>query len=109
MNHLDEMARTGWTAMDVSLFSRTGALFKAGSAWDFAKTRCQSFENRIQPLDGFFRATDHHAIAAFNTPDSATGAHIDIMDAFFFEHGSTMNVILEHRITAVDDCVASLH
>src|SRR4029077_6138293 len=67
------------------------------------------FEDRIEALDGFFRAANHHAIAAFQSPDTAAGADVDVVHAFAGAEFGAANVIFEVRIAAVDDGVARLH
>jgi hypothetical protein len=58
-------------------------------------------------LDDVFFAADHLAVAAFESPDAAAGADVDIMDAFGREFLGAANVIDVVRITAIEEDVIS--
>ena len=51
-------------------------------------------------------AADHHAIAAFETPDAAAGPDIQIADAFRIQHLGVTDIVLEKRVAAIDQGVA---
>jgi hypothetical protein len=59
-------------------------------------------------LDDSFVAADHQAIAAVQTPDSAAGSAIDVVDALGLELGGAANVVMIVRVAAIDDDVARL-
>ncbi len=46
-------------------------------------------------------AADHHAIAAFETPDSAARAHVNVVDFFRGEFFGATNVVDIIRISAI--------
>ena len=68
--------------MDVAFFCGAVPLVPAGSTVNIAATGRQSFEDGIEALHSLIGATDHHAIAAINAPDTSAGADINIVDAF---------------------------
>src|ERR1700686_2384873 len=109
MHHFDEVSCARRTAVNISVFGCTARhLFASGSAWNIAAARRQSFENRIQLLHGLFGPADHHAIAALQSPDPTAGAHVYVMDALVFELLGAADVVLEVRVSAIDQNVASL-
>src|SRR6266498_3153457 len=59
-------------------------------------------------LDSFFRAADHHAVTALQSPDTATRAYVHVVDAFIFEKLGAANIVLEIRIAAINQDVAGL-
>src|SRR5579872_121954 len=93
MNHLDEMAGTGPATMEIAHFGGAARSFTSRRADDFSYARRQRLEDRIEMPHGSLRPTDHHAIAAFQPPDAAAGANVDIMNPFLFEHGGAADVI----------------
>src|SRR5438128_5887371 len=74
MDHLDEMPGAAGAGMDVALLDPGIAPIAAASARNVADPGCQRLEDRIEPADHGFFAADHHAIAALDAPDAATGA-----------------------------------
>ncbi len=106
------MAGARRAAVDVAVFRRRtgGAAFvEARRASDVAASGGQSFENWVEALDGLFGAADHHAVSAFQSPDAAARAHIDIVNALGGAHFRAAYVVFKERISAVDDSVALLH
>jgi hypothetical protein len=77
-------------------------------AGDIAEPRRQRREDRIEMVDGFVWAADHHAIAAFDAPDAAGGAAVDIANAPLGQFFGAADVVLVEAITAVDDDVVRL-
>src|SRR5262249_42824646 len=80
VDHFDEMPGAVGTAVKVAPLSCAAQLFTAWCAWDVACARRKASENRIDVFDDSFFAANHHAIAAFKTPDAAAGAYIDIVN-----------------------------
>ena len=76
---------------------------------DIAASGGQRLENRIQLLHHFLRSADHHAVAAFQSPDAAAGPDINVVNALVLELGGAANVIFEIGVAAVDENVAGLH
>src|SRR6266850_5679060 len=75
VHHLDKVAGTVWSAMQVTL---------SGGAWDLLASRSpryltrpggQSLEDWIEVINYVFLTTDHHAVAAFQAPDATAGSH----------------------------------
>src|SRR5215213_3353211 len=53
--------------------------------------------------------SDHLAISAIQSPNSAAGAHIDVMNAFCFKLVCAANVVNVIRVSAVDNNVVCLY
>ena len=95
--------------MEVALFGRAREFLASGSPGNVALSRCQSLENRIQPFDRFLGPANHHAVAALQSPHSAAGSYIDVMDAFPLEIFRPPHIVFEIGIAAIDDRVSGLH
>src|ERR1039457_3571959 len=84
------MSGAGRTAVDVTVFGSRGGstsgsasqFFASRSARNVAASGRQRFEDRVEALDSLFRAANHHAVSAFESPDAAARAHVDVVDAF---------------------------
>ena len=85
VHHLHEVPGARRPAVNVAFFGGAAEFFAAGSARNVAASRRQRFENRIEPLHRFFRAADHHAVAALESPHAAAGADVDVVNAFALE------------------------
>src|SRR5690242_3639285 len=85
VHHLHKMSGAGWTAIDVAFFRGAGNLLATGSAWNVTAPGGKGLEDRIELVKGFFRAADHHAVAAVDTPDSTAGPDVHVVNAFVFE------------------------
>src|SRR6266542_5378407 len=81
VNHLDEMTGARWAAMKIAFFDGATGFFSAGRAPDVTASRRERSENRIEMTNGFFRAANHHAVAALQTPDAAARPNIDVVNA----------------------------
>src|SRR5260370_31436965 len=93
VNHLDEMARAGWATVKIAIFRGAGNFFTSRRSLNLATSRAQSSENWIEMLHGVFRPTDHHAVAAFQSPHAAAGANADIVDLFFSQCNCATRII----------------
>src|SRR5438105_11064302 len=109
VNHLDEVAGADRAGVNVALFDPGIASLAPFGARDIADARRQRREDWIETIDHRLVAADHHAVAALDTPDAATGANVDIMDAAFLQRFAAAYVVLPKRVAAVDDNVAGLH
>src|ERR1039458_6271834 len=113
VDHIYEMSGTGRAAVDVAVFGGTSGgarhFLAARSARDVAASGRQRFEDRVEAPDGFLRATDHHAVAALQSPDAAAGADVHVVHALDGTYFGAANVVFEIRIAAVNDGVARLH
>ena len=85
-------------AMDVALLGRR----LARAAWGEGR------EDRFEPVERRLVAADHLAIAALDAPDAAGGADIHVGQPLRLQGGGPADVVLEHRVAAVDDRVAGL-
>src|ERR1700694_5173436 len=94
--------------MHVAVFGGASEFVASRSARDVAASRRQCFEDRVEALHSFFRAANHHAIAAFQSPDAAAGADVDVVYALGGAEFGAANVIFEIRVATVDDGVARL-
>src|SRR5205809_4468765 len=104
VNHLDEVAGAIRTAMEVALFSTPAQFLASRRAGDVADARRQRRENRIQALNDLRLAANHHAVAAFQSPDTAARSDIDVVNSFeFFRAPDVVHVI---GVAAVDDRIA---
>src|SRR4051794_22611864 len=81
MDHLDEVTGADRTCMDIALLDPRVTSVAAIGPWNIADTRRQCLEDRVEPVDDFLVAADHHAIAALDTPDAAGGADVHVMQA----------------------------
>ena len=88
VHHLDEVAGAARPAMQIALFGGAAYFFASGGAGNVADAWCDGFENRIKVFDGRGGAADHEAVASFQTPDTAAGAHVDVLNALGRELGS---------------------
>jgi hypothetical protein len=95
--------------MEVALLGGSIDLLTAGGARDVASARRQRLEDRVQTLHGFFDAANHHAITAFDPPDAAAGADVDIVKSLRLEGPGAANIVLEIGIAPVDDDIVRLH
>ena len=106
VDHLDEVAGSVRTAMQVALFGGAAQLLASGRARDVAAPGRKRGENGIEVLDHIRFAADHHAIAAFQAPDAAAGANVDVMDFPAREFLGAANVVDVVGVAAVDEDVA---
>src|SRR5262249_56218142 len=101
MHHLDEMTGAVRPAMQPALLGRAAGLLASRRARDVAAARRKGGEDRVEMFHDVGLAADHHAIAAFESPDAAAGADIDIMDALGRELLGAADVFDIVRITAL--------
>src|SRR5258708_5725519 len=73
MNHLDEMTRAIVAAMQIAELGRTVKFLSPWCARDFASAWRQRAEDGIEMPDDLRLASDHHAVAPFQAPDSPAG------------------------------------
>jgi hypothetical protein len=57
-------------------------------------------------LDDLVLTTDHQAIAALESPNAATRANVNVVDALRLELGSAPDVIMIVGVAAIDDDVS---
>ena len=68
----------------------------------------QRLEQRLDLLEAFGVAADHHAVALLQAPDAARDAGVQEEDALLLCLGRTALRVAEVRVAAVDDDVAVL-
>ena len=74
----------------------------------FACTRRERREDRIESLDDRLLAADHQAVAAFESPDAAAGADVDVVDLLRGELGGAAKIVDVVRVAAVDEDIVRL-
>src|SRR5579871_1130393 len=108
MHHLDEMARTGRSGVDIAALDTRIAAVSARGSRHVALTRSEGGKDRIEAVDYVLLAADHHAVAALQTPHAATCSNIDVVQAAFTERSGAANIVLPEGIAAVDDDIIRL-
>src|SRR5262249_32133332 len=103
MDHLDEMSGANRAGMDIALLDAGIAAVASRRARDVAGTGRECGEDRIEPVDDWLVAADHHAITALQAPDAAGGADVDIVDAALAERLAAAHVVLPERVAAIDN------
>ncbi len=107
VDHLDEVAGADRPAVEVALVGGALAVAARGGR-DLAAPRRQRAQHRFDTVDRLLRPAHHQAIAALRAPDAAAGPGIDVMDAAPAGVARAAHVVLEVRVSAVDDRVARL-
>src|SRR5215831_5420321 len=92
VHHLDEMAGAVRTAVQIAVLG-SSVHRAARGAWDVATGRRQGGKDRVEMFDDPSFAADHHAVAAFQPPDTAAGADVDIVDALGRQLLGAANVV----------------
>ena len=108
MHHLDEMPGAGWPGVNVAPLGAGGGILAAGRARNITQPRGERREDRIEMIDGLLRAAGHQAVAAFDTPDAAGGAAIDVSNMLLGQFLGAADIILVKGIAAIDDYVIGL-
>ena len=106
VDHLDEVAGAVGTAVQVALFGGAAEFLAARRARNVADAGSEGGEDGIEMLDDVFFAADHHAVAAFESPDTAAGADVDVVDFFGRQFLGAADVVDVIGIAAVDQDVA---
>src|SRR6266404_251053 len=109
MHHFHKVAGARGAAIDVTFFSGTRQFFASRSTGNVAAAGGQSLKDGIELLNDFLWATEHHAIAAFQPPDTSAGSDVHVVNTFIAKHLGSANVVFEIRIAAVDQDVAGFH
>src|SRR5579871_5541252 len=82
VHHLDEMAGAVGPTVQIALLGCAAKFLAAGRPGNVADSGGQGGEDGIEPLHDIFLAANHHAVAALQTPHTAAGADIDVMNSF---------------------------
>src|SRR6266478_870233 len=108
VNHLDEMTRAIWAAVQVALFGRTVDLVPAGGARNIAYSRSEGSENWIELLDDLGLAPNHHAVTSLQPPNASPGSDVDVVDLLGSELLCPPEIIDVIRVAAVNEAVPRL-
>src|SRR5439155_2539134 len=95
-------------AVQVAFLGGAGKLVTSRRALDRAFARRERLEDRIEALHHILLAADHHAVAALEPVHAAARTGVGVVDVLAGERLRTPDVVLEERVTAVDDRVAGL-
>src|ERR1700693_521061 len=102
------MTGTVRSAMQIPLFRGTANFLAAWCARNIARAWRQDREYRIEMLDYRWFATNHHAIAAVQSPNTSAGSHVDIMELFCGKFFGAPDIVDIIGIAAVDEDIARL-
>src|SRR5690348_3913615 len=94
--------------MQVALFSRAAKFFAPRCAVNRAAPGSKRLEDGIEMLYDVGFAADHLAVAAFEPPNAAAGAAVDVVNAFRAEFFCAANVVDVIGVAAVDDDVPNV-
>src|SRR5258705_9764474 len=81
VNHLDEVADTVRSAVEISPLGGSVDGLAPGRAGDVAGAGSQPREDRIEVFDHRRLAADHQTIPSLSSPDAAAGADVHVVDA----------------------------
>ena len=90
VDHLDVVAGSGGTAVQVARFGRQG------------------LDRRFEALEDLALATDHRAEPNAQPPDPATDAHVEPFEAVLLDHRGPTLAVMEVRVPRVDDHIPAL-
>jgi hypothetical protein len=102
------MAGTVWTAAQITLFGGAVKLLPSWSTQDVAHAGRQCREDRIEGLDDFLFAANHHAVTSFQSPHTTARAHIHIVDPLRRKFLCTADIIYVVGITTINHDVSRL-
>ncbi|MCY1431522.1 hypothetical protein D9M71_474920 [compost metagenome] len=94
--------------MDVALLGASGRAVATAGTGNAADAGRQGGEQWIEALDDCLLATDHHAVATFQAPDTARGADINVVQLTFAQVRSAADVVLVEGIAAIDDHIVGV-
>ncbi len=92
--------------MQIALFGGAVELLAAWCARDRASARREGRKNGVEPPDHIRLAPDHHAVTSLQTPDTAAGSDVHVVDLFRRELFCAPYVIHVIGIAAVDEDVS---
>src|ERR1041384_8329020 len=109
MNHLDEMAGAGRPTIQVPFLSCTGGLIAPWRAGEIAASRRKRLKDWIQAPDGLSLTSDHQTVTTLETPHTAAGPDVDVMNTSRFELFGASDVVDIVGVASIHDRVALLH
>ena len=107
VDHLDEVARTVRTAVEVALL-RCATRLAAWRRLGRTLARRDRLPNCVETLDGLVFAADHQAVATIETPDATRRAAVNEVDALGCQLLGVLNVVAVVRVATVDNRVVVL-
>ena len=108
VDHLHEVARTGGAAVEVALLGRGRVTGEPGSPLGRIDAGGERSEDRLEPLVGLLRTTDHQAVATLEAEHSPAGATVEVVDPGLAQPGGDLDVIAVIGVAAVDDHIAGV-
>src|SRR5271165_5129162 len=108
VDHFYEVARAAGAAMEIAFLGSATGFFAAGSAVHVAAAGSQRLKDGIEVFDDVVFPADHLAVAAFEAPNAARGADVDVVDAFAAEFLGAADVVDVVGVAAVDNDVADV-
>ena len=106
VDHFNEVTSAVGSAVEVAEFGGALVIGTSHCAGDVADARSEGAEDRVEVLDDFVLAADHHAISALQAPYAAAGSDIHIMDSLGRNVLGAADIVDVVGIAAVDDGVA---
>ena len=106
VHHLDEVARTRRSAVQIALLLRRQFTGTTRRTLDITDTWGNGLQDRVDDLDRFFVTAHHQAVAAFQTEDATAGTDVDVMKALLPEPASAPYIVAVVGVAAVNDDVA---
>ncbi len=94
--------------MQVPLLGRGVRGVAPGSARCSVRPRSECVEDRLEACDRGAGAANHQAVAAFDAPDAAAGADIEVVDTAGLQVTRAPNIVDVVRIPAVDHNITRL-
>ena len=106
VHHLHIVPGADGAAVQISQFRRWRARVAARRPFNVPSARRERGEDGIEPGNDVLLAADHQAIAAFESPNAAGCADVEIVDALRLQFLRPGNVVAPERVAAVDQRVA---
>ena len=66
--------------MQIAIFGGAAEFIASGRSIHVATSWGERLEDGVHPIDSFLVTSDHHAIAPLETPDTAAGSNIQVMN-----------------------------
>jgi hypothetical protein len=107
VHHLYEVARAGWTAMQVAPIGGRRAVAPVGGRRGGSSGR-ECLEDRVEPFNGFRGAANHQTVPAFRAPHATADTNVQITDAACRERRRARDGIDIVGVAAIDHDVVGL-
>src|SRR5208283_5877260 len=106
VHHLDEMAATAGSAVQVAVLGGSANLLPPRRTGDIAASGRDRLKDRVKMLYCSLRSADHHAVAAFESPDASAGSNVQVMNALRRKLFCAANVVNVIRVATINQDVA---